>query len=127
MIEEKSMDKQRFHFILIQENKIAAFIQQGNSDDHVIAEIIRKEALDSILTEINATVLSDPWSAAIADIGNWNYMQQYCFTSANQHGKFLWACFDPECREYQCGFEIAIKDDNNREIMLIGGHKSNGF
>ena len=112
MIEESRIDKTNFHFILIRENKIAAFIQRGNNDDHVKAEITHFGEFDSIRTEIESTLLSESWSAEMEWLGNWEYMKNYCYASANLYGKFLWAYYDPESKEYKCGFDVSFIVDS---------------
>jgi hypothetical protein len=108
MIEESRIDKKNFHFILIRENKIAAYIQRGNNDGHVIAEITHIGEFDSIRAEIESTLLSEPWSAEMEWIGNWENMKNFCYASANLYGKFLWAYFDQESNNYECGFDVSF-------------------
>lgn len=73
MIEEKSVDKSAFHFILIRENKIAAFIQRGSNDEQVAVELSHGGDMESIMAEINSTLLSEPFSSEMTDLENWGY------------------------------------------------------
>jgi hypothetical protein len=45
-------------------------------------------------------------------LGNWEYMKNYCYASANLYGKFLWAYYDPESNEYKCGFDVSFIVDS---------------
>jgi hypothetical protein len=112
MIEETRIDKTKFHFILIRENKIAAFIQLGTNDGHVNAEITHCSEFDSIRAEIVSTLLSEPWTSEMEWLSNWEYLKNYCYASANLYGKFLWAYYDPESNEYKCGFDVSYIADS---------------
>jgi hypothetical protein len=108
MIIEKNIDRALFHFILVKRNRIAAYLQRGNTDEDVVVEVLESEEKERVAAEIDRTLLSEPWSAEMASQGNWEYMKLFCFASANLYGKFVWAYFDPQLREYRCGFEINL-------------------
>jgi len=108
MIKMASINKKSLYFILVKQNKAAAYVQRGNTDDDVMLELIQDDMKNDVINEIQRNLLVAPDSAYMNDIGSWEYMKEYCFKSANLHGPFLWAYFDPEANAIKCGFDVKI-------------------
>ena len=108
MIMKVKINKEDFFFILLKENKIIALIQKGNNDLDIILEIRYKNYQSEVIREIERNLLCEHDSAYMTSAGNWEYMKEYVYKSANLYRPFLWAYYDPDSKEIKCGFEINI-------------------
>lgn len=104
------VDKEKFFFVLIRENRACALVQRGTDDTDVVVEILAPEWEDEIRREVDSRLLVEPQSAYMNEIGNWAYMKEFCFQSANLYGPFLWAYREPGREGIQCGFDLKIDE-----------------